>query len=129
MDGNVTGVTAPEDLIRHTRGRAHDSLEYVPVIFAHDIERAEEIREALEDCGIPTLVEFDRTQSSPLSALTRRVPVLVPAEMLDESSERVARLEQGPVAGFDDDDEDDEDDEDDDDDEDEEEDDEEDEDF
>ncbi len=110
MDGQVGSVTAQECLDQHTYGRAHDLSEYVPVIFARGIADAENFKYALEERGIPTLVESDSNGISPLSTLTRRVPVLVPAEMLDDASEMIARIEQQPMAGFDDDDLDDDDD-------------------
>ena len=91
-----------EDFRPENCGRAEDLAEYVPVIFARSPIQADDFTTALEDHGIPTLIELDVAGDSPLRLLTRRVPVLVPAEMLEEASEMIARLEQRIIAGFDD---------------------------
>ncbi len=70
-----------------------DPSEFVPLVFAISIDWAERYRSALEQRGIPTLVESDHHKFS-LGLLMRRVPLLVPEEMQDEASEIVARLEQ-----------------------------------
>jgi len=102
-DDQPAGVAILEDLRPENCGRAQDLAEYVPVIFAHSPIHANDFTTALEENGIPTLVELDGAGESPLRLLTRRVPILVPAEMLEEASEMIARIEQRITAGFDDD--------------------------
>ncbi len=104
MDEQVGNAVAQEGLDPQTCGRAGDQSEYVPAIFARSARHAESFKEALEECGIPTLVEMRGGDESPLSTLTRRVPVLVPAEMLEDASEVLARIEQQFRDGLDGDD-------------------------
>lgn len=104
MDEQVGNVVAQEGSDPQTCGRAGDQSEYVPAIFARSASHAENFKEALEECGIPTLVEMRGGDDSPLSTLTRRVPVLVPAEMLEDASEVLARIEQKFKDGLDGDD-------------------------
>lgn len=108
-DDRPAGAATLEDFRPENCGRAHDLAEYVPVIFAHSPIHADDFTAALEENGIPTLVELDGAGDSPLRLLTRRVPILVPAEMLEEASEMIARIEQRIIAGVDDDEDDDED--------------------
>ncbi|MCH7604337.1 MAG: hypothetical protein IIB54_16405 [Planctomycetes bacterium] len=108
-DDHSAGVATLEEFRPENCGRAQDLAEYVPVIFARNPIQADDFTTALEENGIPTLIELDVAGDSPLRLLTRRVPVLVPAEMLEEASEMIARLEQRIIAGFDDDELDDED--------------------
>lgn len=108
-DDRPLGVTTLEDFRPENFGRAQDLAEYVPVIFARCPIHADEFTTALEENGIPTLVELDGAGDSPLRLLTRRVPILVPAEMLEEASEMIARIEQRIIDGFDEDENDDED--------------------
>ena len=63
------------------------------MIFARHAGEAENFKCVLEDLGIPTLIESDNNAVSPLSILSRRVPVLVPGEMLEDASEIIARAE------------------------------------
>lgn len=102
-DDQPAGVATLDDFRPEHCGRAHDLAEYVPVIFAHSPIHANDFTAALEENGIPTLVELDGGGDSPLRSLTRRVPVLVPAEMLEEASEMIAKIEQRIIAGVDED--------------------------
>lgn len=102
-DERPTGGVTLEDFRPENCGRSQDLAEYVPVIFARNPIHAHDFTAALEENGIPTLVELAGAGDSPLRALTRRVPILVPAEMLEEASEMIARIERRIIAGFDDD--------------------------
>lgn len=77
--------------------------EFVPVIFARNIEEAQCVQIALEQLGIPTLVECGAYDRLSLDLVPRRVPVLVPEDMQDQASEIVARIERRLVNGFDED--------------------------
>jgi len=77
--------------------------EYVPVVFAQDGSLASLMSDVLECYGITTLVESGEDDADSLGIRPRRVPVLVPEEMIDEASEIVAELEDQLKAGFDDD--------------------------
>ena len=123
MEGEIGSIAAPETVDVHYDGPICSLSEYVPVIFAQHAGEAETYKCVLEDLGIPTLIESNSNTLSPLSVLSRRVPVLVPGEMLEDASEIIARVEQRIPVQFDghegaDEDEDDDDDEYDDDDED-----------
>ena len=127
MEGEVGSIVTPETVDVHHDGPIVSLSEYVPVIFARHAGAAEDYKCVLEDLGIPTLIESNSNTISPLSVLSRRVPVLVPGEMLEDASEIIARVEQRISVQFDDqggaddeeDDDDDDDEEDDDDDDDE----------
>lgn len=101
MEEQVGNAVAQEGLDPQTCGRAGDQSEYVPAIFARSAIHAENFKDALEECGIPTLVEMRGGDDFPLSTLSRRVPVLVPAEMLEDASEVLARIEQRFKDGLD----------------------------
>ncbi len=116
MEGEIGSITAPETVDVHYDGPICSLFEYVPVIFARHAGEAENYKCVLEDVGIPTLIESNSNTISPLSVLSRRVPVLVPGEMLEDASEIIARVEQRIPVQFDDNEGDDEDDDDDDDD-------------
>ena len=64
------------------------------MIFAQHAGEAENYKCVLEDLGIPTLIESNSNTISPLSVLSRCVPVLVPGEMLEDAYEIIARVEQ-----------------------------------
>ncbi len=136
LEGEIGSIAALETVDVPGDGAIGRLSEYVPVIFARHAADAENYKCVLEDLGVPTLIESDNNAVSPLSVLSRRVPVLVPGEMLEDASEIIARVEQRISVQLDnhdgvddnddnddrdeyDDDEDDEDDDDDDDDEDE----------
>ncbi len=116
MEGEVGGIAASETVDIHYDGPICSLSEYVPVIFARHAGEAENYKCVLEDLGIPTLIESNCNTMSPLSVLSRRVPVLVPGEMLEDASEIIARVEQRIAIqcdaddGVDDDDDDDDDD-------------------
>ena len=122
MEGEVGSLATPETVDVHYDGPICSLSEYVPVVFARHAGVAENYKCVLEDLGIPTLIESNSNTISPLSVLSRRVPVLVPGEMLEDASEIIARVEQrisvqfDVHGGVDDDDDDDGDDDDDDDD-------------
>ncbi len=130
MEGEIGSIAALETVDVHYDGPICSLSEYVPVIFARHADEAENYKCVLEDVGIPTLIESNSDTISPLSVLSRRVPVLVPGEMLEDASEIIARVEQripvplddheGADEDEDDDDDEDEDDDDDDDDDDDE---------
>ncbi len=118
MEGEIGSIAAPEIVDVYYDGPICSLSEYVPVIFARHAGEAENYKCVLEDLGIPTLIESNSSAISPLSVLSRRVPVLVPGEMLEDASEIIARAEQRISVQFDDHDGVDEEDDDDDDDED-----------
>jgi hypothetical protein len=101
MEGKVGSVAAAEIVDIHDDPICSLS-EYVPVIFAQHTGEAEDFKCVLEEFGIPTLIESSSNTFSPLSALSRRVPVLVPGEMLEDASELVAQVEQQIAVQFDD---------------------------
>ena len=87
------------DVLSAGAGSGYRGLsEYVPVIFAHSTDDAEAIKDTLEDCGIPTLIDLDG--GTGLWVLARRVPVLVPEEMQEEASEVVAQIERRVLLGL-----------------------------
>ncbi len=134
MEGEFGSTAALETADIQYDGPIYSLSEYVPVIFARHAGEAENYKCVLEDLGIPTLIESNSDTISPLSVLSRRVPVLVPGEMLEDASEIIARVEQRIPVQFDDhegadEDEDDDDDEDEDEDDDDDDDDDDDEDF
>jgi len=94
MEGKVESIAALETADVPYDGMICRLSEYVPVIFAQHASEAENYKCVLEDLGIPTLIESDNNAVSPLSVLSRRVPVLVPGEMLEDASEIIARVEQ-----------------------------------
>ncbi len=94
MEGEVGSVAALETADVQYDGPICSLSEYVPVIFARYAGEAENYKCVLEDLGSPTLIESDNNAVSPLSVLSRRVPVLVPGEMLEDASEIIARVEQ-----------------------------------
>lgn len=81
--------------------------EYVPVIFAENLELASRIKSLLECRGFPTLVEWESNGHLGAGVINRRIPVLVPEEMQDDASEIVARAEMADYDDTDDDDDDD----------------------
>jgi len=94
--------------------------DYVPALFARNMEEAEEYCELLSDHDIPARAGTDEEpldQADPdhraagRRGMTHGVPVLVPESLLDEASEVIADRED--FAGFDDDEDDEEEDEDD----------------
>jgi hypothetical protein len=102
---NVCGETAVEAGWCDTCETCSRELaEFVPVIFARDVDQAEKIKSLLEDCGIPTLVDVDDRDLPWPAPFTPRVPLLVPEELQDTASEIVAEIENQPAAGFDEDD-------------------------
>jgi hypothetical protein len=94
MEGKVESIAALETADVPYDGTICRLSEYVPVIFARHAGEAENYKCVLEGLGIPTLIESDDNAVSPLSVLSRRVPVLVPGEMLEDASEIIARVEQ-----------------------------------
>ena len=115
VEGEVGSIAASETVDIRYDGPICSLSEYVPVIFARHAGEAENYKCVLEDLGIPTLIESNCNTISPLSVLSRRVPVLVPGEMLEDASEIIARVEQRTAIQFDADEGGDEDDDDDDD--------------
>jgi len=94
--------------------------EYVPVLFARNMEEAEEYCELLSDHDITARVGVDEElleeadpdqRAASRRGMTHGVPVLVPESLLDEASEVIADRED--FGDFDDQEEDDEDEEDD----------------
>lgn len=87
--------------------RPPELAEFVPVIFAEGLARAQRIKNVLEELGIPTIVHFPEYSTGRFAMPAKRTPVLVPEDMHDDASEVVARMEKEITAGFDDDDDDD----------------------
>ena len=102
MEGELGSTAALETADVQNDGPICSLSEYVPVIFAPHAGEAENYKCVLEDLGIPTLIESNSHTVSPFSVLSRRVPVLVPGEMLEEASEIIARVEQQISIQFDD---------------------------
>lgn len=65
--------------------------ELTPVVYGRDIEEAERFRDLLEDHEIPAVIA-DEDGDFPRSA-AGEVPVLVPAELLEEAGEIIAERE------------------------------------
>jgi len=69
--------------------------EYVPVVFARDVDEAEQYRQLLEDHDIPVITAEDEELDEAEPASGRRhprrgIPILVPEALLDEASEIIA---------------------------------------
>jgi hypothetical protein len=64
--------------------------EFVPVVFASDLESAEDYRALLERYNIPALIDDETGCEHTYTALGRGVPVLVPDQMHDRASEVLA---------------------------------------
>lgn len=103
MDGfqSASGIQGGAD--QETYASSPALSEYVPVMFARNSAQAKYIKDALENCGIPTLIDLEEAGFCGVGQLSRRVPLLVPAEMQHDASELVANIEEKIVAGFDDD--------------------------
>jgi len=83
-----------------TDGPERDHTEFVPVIFARSAEDAEIYRELLNDHDIPALLGTEEDDepndggpAAPDHHISRGVPVLVPAVLLDEAGEVIADRE------------------------------------
>ena len=68
--------------------------EFVPVAFAKDPAHAEAFRCALEDRGIPSLIEAEPAAIGQPPPRWAAVPVLVPDHWLDEASGIIAEYEE-----------------------------------
>lgn len=72
--------------------------EFVPAVFARNLEDAERYREVLEDHDIPAVVgDPEDAESAPRrgrSGMTHGVAILVPDALLDEASEIIADREE-----------------------------------
>ena len=74
---------------------AEEYSDFVPAVFARNMEEAEEYRELLNEHDIPAMVgSQDEEENAPRRGMTRGVPVLVPEVLLDEASEIIADLEE-----------------------------------
>ncbi len=74
---------------------AEEYSDFVPAVFARNVDEAEEYRELLNDHDIPAMVgNLDDDENTPRRGMTRGVPVLVPEVLLDEASEIIAELEE-----------------------------------
>lgn len=62
--------------------------EYVPVVYARDLDQAEAYKELLADHEIPAMLEEEALKGR------RGLPVLVPENLLDEASQVIADFEQ-----------------------------------
>lgn len=82
--------------------------EFVPVVFAADLEEAQAYRAMLEAYNIPVLLDSERGGDRIYSTFSKAVPVLVPDHLHDQASSLVAEAEQigVPKVRFGDDDED-----------------------
>jgi len=74
---------------------ADELADYVPVVYAASADEAEWYRQLLEDHDVPALVDEEYGGPPPEGAPAgaRRVPVLVPELMLEESKEFIAELD------------------------------------
>jgi len=76
------------------------NYDFVPAVFARDIDEAEDYRQLLEDHDIPAVVATDDDLKGPdgqknvqRPSITRGVPVMVPESLLDEAGEIIADRE------------------------------------
>ena len=79
--------------------------EFVPVLFAREMEHARRIKQLLEDNNIPTLLDHDLDGEAAYTVLPRGIGVLVPDLMHTVATEIVATDEFDDVDGVTDDDE------------------------
>jgi hypothetical protein len=68
--------------------------EFVPVVFAADLEEAQAYRALLEAYNIPVLLDSERGGDRIYSTFSKSVPVLVPDHLHDQASNLVAEAEQ-----------------------------------
>jgi hypothetical protein len=68
--------------------------EFVPVVFAADLEEAQAYRAMLEAYNIPVLLDSERGGDRIYSTFSKAVPVLVPDHLHDQASNLVAEAEQ-----------------------------------
>ena len=83
--------------------------EYVPVVFARSVGKAEEYRELLSEYDIPAMVGTDEELGNEVDAeiqarrrgMTHGLPVLAPETFLDEASEIIADNEDEDLDCYD----------------------------
>jgi hypothetical protein len=68
--------------------------EFVPVVFAADLEEAQAYRAMLEAYNIPVLLDSERGGDRIYSTFSKAVPVLVPDHLHDQASNLVAEAER-----------------------------------
>jgi hypothetical protein len=74
--------------------------EFVPVLFAGDLEEARAYKRLLESVHIPVLLESERGTDKIYSVFATAIPVLVPEHMHDRASELVGRAQESGVVDF-----------------------------
>lgn len=91
-------MSRKDDEKQGSAGAGH--YDFVPAVFARDIDEAEEYRQLLEDHDIPAVVATDDDLGGPAGqkngqrpSMTRGVPVMVPESLLDEAGEVIADRE------------------------------------
>ena len=68
--------------------------EFVPVLFAGNIEEARQYKSLLDGHNIPVLLESERGEDKIYGAFAKAIPVLVPDRMHDHATDLVAEIER-----------------------------------